>query len=349
MSSVKQRNKCLDAFKGIACIAVVLLHVRIPFTGVDNIVQSMARFAVPLFFMVSGYYCYYDDIAIMQKKLPQKIKHIFKICIASLLYWVVIKFMICLFGMSEHGIAETFSAMFTWQSIVDFIVFNADPVINILWFVFALLYTYIIVYIFTRFKKINILIYSVPFLLVVHFLFGNIAYKIGVAIDSVIIRNCWFMGIPLFMIGYLLRKNSGSVSAKAARNLIFIGFAVAVLEWMFIGGRQQMYIGSIITAAAMIVYSEYYPAKVFSKLLCEVGNKYSLFIYVTHLSVAIVIDRFAKMLNCIDNVLYTTVRPVIVIVATAVFAIIFSKVKDVCVGVRKQKSGGNTSRQNLKT
>ena len=50
-----RQNYKLDLFKCIAAYCVVLIHV--PFPGmVGNAANCLARFAVPLFFLVSGYY-----------------------------------------------------------------------------------------------------------------------------------------------------------------------------------------------------------------------------------------------------------------------------------------------------
>lgn len=326
MGRTKQRNKCLDYFKGIACIAVVLLHIRLPFDNIDGVIQSMSRFAVPLFFMVSGYYCYYNENDIICKKLPSKIRRIFNIGVVSLVYWIFVQVGVSVFGMGEHSLIDAFRKMITLKSLISFILFNSDPVINILWFVFALLYSYIVIYIFARLDKIKLLIYVTPFLLALHFLLGNISYKFGVIFKPEIYRNCWLMGLPLFMLGYVIRSKNIIMRSRTARNLIFFGLVLSVIEWLIVGGRQQMYIGSIITAASMIIYSEQNQEKEIFKPLYSIGNKYSLFIYVTHISVGIVLDRIAKMTGYVDNIVYLTLKPSIVIIGTIVFAVIFYQV-----------------------
>ena len=52
------RNKSLDAAKAIAAFLVVFIHISFPgMTG--RIIKTLARSAVPFFFMVSGFFCYY--------------------------------------------------------------------------------------------------------------------------------------------------------------------------------------------------------------------------------------------------------------------------------------------------
>ena len=54
------RNKSLDAVKAIAACLVVCIHVSFPGQA-GQLVKVLARCAVPFFFMVSGYFCYYQN------------------------------------------------------------------------------------------------------------------------------------------------------------------------------------------------------------------------------------------------------------------------------------------------
>ena len=56
----KPYNYCMDFLKGLACIFVVFIHVKFP-GDFGQAVQAIARFAVPFFFMVSGYYYFRPD------------------------------------------------------------------------------------------------------------------------------------------------------------------------------------------------------------------------------------------------------------------------------------------------
>lgn len=79
-----QRNTCLDLIKGVACIFVVFMHCEFP--GVFGIfVQSIARFCVPFFFMVSGYYCYRGDGDVDYGK---KLRHIVWFTLAASLFYL---------------------------------------------------------------------------------------------------------------------------------------------------------------------------------------------------------------------------------------------------------------------
>lgn len=61
MEQSKGGNRTLYFWQGMACLSVVLIHCMLP-TGLCVIACALARFAVPLFFMVSGYYLRRDDM-----------------------------------------------------------------------------------------------------------------------------------------------------------------------------------------------------------------------------------------------------------------------------------------------
>lgn len=64
---MKTKNDCLNVWKGIAAFAVVLIHCTLP--GVPGeIIKGIARFAVPLFFLISGYFAYGREDAVLRRR-----------------------------------------------------------------------------------------------------------------------------------------------------------------------------------------------------------------------------------------------------------------------------------------
>ena len=82
VAKIGDRNYCMDFIKGIACICVVFMHCEFP-GQVGVVIQTVSRFCVSFFFMVSGYYCFGNNTL----RIKRKILHILKITTgASLLY-----------------------------------------------------------------------------------------------------------------------------------------------------------------------------------------------------------------------------------------------------------------------
>ena len=68
-------NTTLHAIKTLACFSVVAIHIWLP-GKIGAVYQIIARFAVPMFFLISGFYSY----NISKSKIQQRIninKYIF--------------------------------------------------------------------------------------------------------------------------------------------------------------------------------------------------------------------------------------------------------------------------------
>lgn len=70
----KTRNSTLNALKGIACFSVIMLHCAFP-GMVGKIIYGIARFAVPMFFAISGYYVYSCNSKDVIQRLPKNRTH----------------------------------------------------------------------------------------------------------------------------------------------------------------------------------------------------------------------------------------------------------------------------------
>lgn len=323
---MKKQNECLNFFKGLACIFVVSLHIRFPYANIDGLVQCIARFAVPLFFMISGYYCFYEDERSYINKLPKKIIHVGKICIVAFAFWIIVQYVVCLLGSESHNILELTKSIFSLSSIIRLIFLNDDPVISILWFLLALLYCYLVYFICALMRITQILPMLIVPCLIMHFCMGNIGSgMLGLTIDVEYYRNAWFMGIPLFMIGHEIRNKQDSIIRKISSNnamsIMIFGVILSIIEWKIVGGRQQMYIGSILVSIGIILYSVWNSQRKLSGFLAYVGEKCSLYVYVIHISVGIMIDKVAKVTGWISNPVYLCLKSTCVILVSILISV----------------------------
>lgn len=141
MSTYKHYNYCLDFVKGIACILVVFMHCEFP--GIlGTAVQAISRFCVPLFFMVSGYFCFNVNEG---SKSWLKIRHVAKITLFASLFYLAF---VLLVELVFHDLVINVS----WTKLLIWVMFNEPIVIaRQYWFLFALLNTYIFFFIARRF------------------------------------------------------------------------------------------------------------------------------------------------------------------------------------------------------
>ena len=143
------RNRTLDMVKAICAYAVVLLHVHFP--GNAGITANvLARFAVPVFFMVSGYFCFRgDDTEFI--RTGKKIRHVLKL--------ILVAFPVCcLWELIQNHIdgasqKEWLEALVSGEHIRQFLLYNNSSQVKWhLWFLPALLYCYLLFVLAARFR-----------------------------------------------------------------------------------------------------------------------------------------------------------------------------------------------------
>lgn len=67
MMKYKKQNECLNFFKGVSCWGILYMHTSYDCL-VSSFISCLVRFAIPLFFMISGYYIYNADKETVAKK-----------------------------------------------------------------------------------------------------------------------------------------------------------------------------------------------------------------------------------------------------------------------------------------
>lgn len=329
------RNECLNFWKGIACFGVVFFHTRIPNILLDGVLQSLFRFAMPLFFMISGYFTYYGDETVLQRKMPAKIKHVWNISWIGCAYYALFHLAIGLFGDS-HGswgaTAERFKILFTPKRIAEWILFNNDPFINIMWFTFALLYAYIILCWIDKRRMYRAACAMIPVLIGVNLFLGNLLYLAGIEVNRIYYRNFLFYGLPFLLLGNWLHRNHRRVCSRIKENqclwLIGAGGALSTGEW-FLYGRQELYAGSVLMVMGIFCYAMLCPGKKLSSFIAKTGDEYSLFIYIVHYSLISVFDRVAGRLAGKDTtafLVYGYLKPLLIFLTCVVMAACFRSV-----------------------
>ena len=115
------RNKSLDVAKAIAAFLVVCIHVSFP-GETGQIIKVFARCAVPFFFMVSGYFCYYENNN-AAVKIPFKIIHILKLFAVSILFYFGWEYLMKVSGGGNA--AEWIKELTDIEHLKEFVFYNS--------------------------------------------------------------------------------------------------------------------------------------------------------------------------------------------------------------------------------
>ncbi|MGN0182428.1 MAG: acyltransferase family protein [Candidatus Ornithomonoglobus sp.] len=257
-SAVKTRkyNYCLDFIKGIACICVVLMHCEFP-GALGTYIQTISRFCVPFFFMVSGYFCFYEG-GIKAKSRVLKIKHIFKITIAASVFYVLVA-VTARFVFGEEGALNV-----SLRNIFNLIVFNEPVVIaGQLWFMFALLYVYIMYAIIEKLKLVKLAYCFIPILIAVYIAAAQGAHLIGISIPNFYYRNFLIEGFPLFMLGHWIHRNKAKLqfSNNILTGVVILSTLLCVVERYLMGRDFGINIVTFPQVTALLLYGINNPEK----------------------------------------------------------------------------------------
>ena len=135
MDKVKKEIYSLNALKAICCIIVILFHCPIPgFLG--SLISYFLRFPVPIFFMISGYFCTFSKQA-YQHRIIETVKYI----IFGELFYIAVKAVLAMLqGGNPFDIILLDMSFAVFVRTILFGTFYNGP----LWFLYALLWTWII-------------------------------------------------------------------------------------------------------------------------------------------------------------------------------------------------------------
>lgn len=273
------RNTCLDQIKGIAAVFVVFIHARFP-GELGIIVDAIAKFAVPFFFMVSGYFFYCDDFEKSIKSLPHKIFNIAKIAgvvtICNIVRIVIQEqFKLdAILQWLQHNVLTT-------RHILEFLFLNNSAFSGVAWFLYALIYCYLIYAIAGKFNLLRFAWIGAIALVLVKVL-GNILP----VLEMIPYVRFLFLGVPFFGFGMLCKKykkkiDDFPISIRKLETTILISFVITVIE-RFIIGESELFFGTIICAVCCFILALCMPNGFEKKKSLIRLGEYSLIIYVAH-------------------------------------------------------------------
>ena len=242
---MQKRNETLECCRILAAVFVVFLHV--PFPGLmGKTVNCLARFAVPLFFAISGWFSY----GAKPEKLLRRMGKILLLEAAGIGLTVLSKgFRVGLPGA---------------DALTKWLLLNVDPFAGHLWYLSAMAYCYGFLWLYTRLicrKQNNYLpLYALgAVLLVCHFAMANFSAFTGIRVETCVYRNVWFFGIPMFSMGLFLREFAGKLPRKGLWAALVLGFGLSLAErWIL--GPSDLPVAMPLAVAAILLLTAEHPA-----------------------------------------------------------------------------------------
>lgn len=326
----RYKYNLLNAAKLFAAFLVVTIHIHFP-GDFGKCVIAVARIAVPFFFMVSGFFCYYEDKSVISAKMKHKVKHIACLAAGALLfYFLFYSVTTALNGDFLNYIKTAFS----WKSIFNLAVFNHPYISEPLWFLFALFYTYIVFIILQKLNFVNKSAFLIPVLSVGGVALREISDYITLPFSTdfaFLYRNFLFVGVPFFLMGYFIRVNKEKILEKFSTGVLILmtaaGFCESVLVQIF-HNQKSVYLGTIVAVFAVFVMLIKFEDRYDGNKLASLGEKYSLYIYILQTAVNVTVKGIASFSPTAELIVSKNpIRPITMFALILLISILYVKIQ----------------------
>lgn len=303
--------------KIICAFFVVCIHF--PIYGKEYLFPLL-RMAVPIFFMISGYFLYSADRNTAIARCKKSLK---KVTLLTLLANAVYCIPLFISILRKPG---TIFPIYDFSSGIKFLLFG-DTIAFHLWYFTAYIETLLMVIVIFRFKKEKMLFYLIPFCLILNLLLEQ--YSSSFFGDN-LSRNFFTIGIPCFGLGWLIRKKEDLILRKNAGKLgigVLILLVFSYAEWVFLQSTpgvatRDIFIFTVPLAISVLLFCLAHKEWGKSSFIENAGKKYSANIYIYHYFVGRCI-LFMYAYLYIDNLRDITAP--LVFMLTLLAAIIFEK------------------------
>jgi surface polysaccharide O-acyltransferase-like enzyme len=320
----------------------VVIHV--PFPGAfGNFVSCLSRFAVPLFFAISGYFSFGTD----GRRLTRQMGHIFRLNLLATALAIFCKYQ----QMSDWDagvLLKLQQLMPDPEHTAKWLFLHINPFSGELWYLTAIFFCYVGVWAYVCFfqkeEKDYRLLYRVSLVLfLIRFLAGDLLRFAGVKIPFYIFRDGWFLGLPMFALGIFLRQNQDAILSRfpltGCRFLLLsaVCFGLSFAQWEFMD-MPELPLGTVAQVALLILFTAAHPKLGRSGMAYRMVAKFSFLstaMYILHYRFyGYYTERFQQPVQERLGASEAWLRPVLIIFVTLVVSILLQLLLDVTKKLR---------------
>lgn len=223
LCSDEGRYQSVDVLRLVCSFLVVCIHC-----SYDGVIyywfEPVTRVAVPIFFMISGFFWSKVCEQGKQWKTVVKLIRLFSIWY---LFYVIVQFVICGGGVKSE---ESFLREAAKMILANKPLFVGDNAGH-LWYLSALIYVYVFFNFAYQFQQVKLISCIGIMLILPSFLIGNYSWILGIESTGIWTRNFLMTGIPYFSLGLMIWNNRLYLLNyyKEKRQVVFWGAVVLFL------------------------------------------------------------------------------------------------------------------------
>lgn len=315
----KNKNLTIDYIKLLAIYLVICIHC---YSNLSIFMKTFSLCAVPFFFIASGYFL--KNITL--EKLKHRINYIFKLVLISNLLYFIFRCIQTLLGFNID-----WNGIISLKSLLNFFILNNSPFAGHLWFLSAMLYSLIYIYMYI-YQNEKYFLFN-KYLILILITFGLILGRYSVLLfhynyNFLYTRNFLFEGIPLLLIGNYIYHNQDkilSINENYINASLFVVTLLAILErFLFVyynvDANGWCYITTIFLSILIFFYAIKKTIFKHTKFLSIFNNlnisKICLYIYIVHV---LFIDIFSFIFK--HSILYYKMKSIFVFLISLIVSI----------------------------
>lgn len=321
------RNSLLNYIKGCACICVIFMHACFPgITG--RIIYQIAQFAVPVFFMISGYFSY-DRHENHVQRIVKRIRRISVITIVS----VSIYFLYTLFVMLQADCVGQWFATFTdYKWWINLLLFGNLDIVGCahLWFLIALIYSYLILWLLISKKWDKYINKLLPILIMMRIVISVMVLSFNLSWHYR--GNFLVGGLPWLLLGYYFASSKDLYKKIANKKLMIAGICGVLFSIFFVSlpfTIDLSEVGTIVFSSSLFLLAVKNPTKSVNLKIEKLGDTYSLYVYIIHILLISIYDHKLLRIGKQNDVFILWTKPIVIVILSIAVSILFKKVLDI--------------------
>ncbi|MCH5249817.1 MAG: acyltransferase [Lachnospiraceae bacterium] len=331
---LKRTDDGINVLKFIAIVLVILIHETLP-GELGLAAKGIAAMAVPVFFMVSGYYSYGASIPKIRKRTIKIFALTILVNAIYFIWDVAVEF------FSGASVPDWLRQNCSLKRFLVLLLTNESPFRGHLWFLGALTYSYLfllvlLMYIergrgrFARIIKENLIKFMFSLsvlLLILNLAGGEFLTFYGKNIQIPYIRNWLFMGIPFFSLAYCIHAYEEHIYSRFSTGKICLILTVLLfinIAEVWFMPQSGLYITTIFVNITAFILALRFSA-ISSPILVRLGNladKYGLWVYALQIMVIKSLRRLYGQWGIADKAVILYLSPFIALVISFIISII---------------------------
>ena len=278
---MNKRNAMIESLRGLACLLVVFVHFRIK-NDFGIYVISLARFAVPFFLIVSGYFSRKPTTKENISFAGKRLFYTTRLLIIGIAVCIMANTMQCVLKGEEPF--KWFMDVVGLKTILKLIIFNRAYWLSyVMYYLFMMVYVYIAYILINKLNLVRIAYYFIPVLLLINV----VVCKAGM--NWYYVGNFFFTGFPFFMLGHWIKEKNISFSSSWKNILAIAAGIILTFVETFLSGECYCYVGTIVLSVSLFLLGIRYCDLKIPQFISGFGTHFSMLIFLLHAPVGCVL------------------------------------------------------------